>query len=297
MIIQDGIYDNISIDDYHKNVSHMSATTLKIARQSLRHLDWYRKGRIPREEKTAFGFGNAFELALLAPNEYLQKVAVMPESEWFDEVMKAKPDTKTVRSTTIYKDRYKEWSLKNLGKYVIKETGAESFETIEEMLSSCYQDKMIQGLIKNTEYQLSLFWTDPSTGIKLKTRPDICKRKKNIIVNLKTTVDGSPDGFTKDLKKWDYPIQACVEITGCLQSGIMDKVDSYFWLVVEKVPPFNATIYEFTESDMNAVMDSFTFLLSRIKKAEEQNLYPGYTDEADNIYGILQAKLPLWYKF
>jgi hypothetical protein len=295
--MQDGIYDDLTIEDYHTNTTHLSATTLKYARESLKHFDWYRNGRLPREDKPQFSFGNAFELALLAPNEYLQKVAVMPESEWFEEVKASKPDVKTIRNTTIYKDRCAEWLKENAGKYVISETGPESFEAIEEMLSSCYQDKIIQGLIKNTEYQLSLFWTDPDTGIKLKTRPDICKRKKNVIVNLKTTLDGSPDGFSKDLKKWDYPLQACIEISGCLRSGIMDKVDNYFWLVVEKVAPFNATIYEFQETDIMAVMDSFHYLLSRLRKAQDQQLFPGYTDGADNEYGILQAKIPLWYKF
>jgi hypothetical protein len=295
--MQDGIYDDLSIEDYHANTTHLSATTLKYARESLKHFDWYRNGRLPREDKPQFSFGNAFELALLAPNEYLQKVAVMPESEWFEEVKASKPDVKTIRNTTIYKERCAAWSAENQGKYVIAETGPESFEAIEEMLSSCYQDKIIQGLIKNTEYQLSLFWTDPETGIKLKTRPDICKRKKNVIVNLKTILDGSPDGFSKDLKKWDYPLQAVIEIEGCLRTGIMDKVDNYFWLAVEKVAVFNATIYEFQETDIAPVMDSFHFLLSRIKKAQEKNLYPGYTDLADNEYGILQAKIPLWYRF
>jgi hypothetical protein len=295
--MQDGIYDDLSIEDYHANTTHLSATTLKYARDSLKHFDWYRTGRLPREDKPQFSFGNAFELALLAPNEYLQKVAVMPEAEWFEEVKASKPDVKTIRNTTIYKERCAQWMNENAGKYVISETGPESFEAIEEMLSSCYQDKIIQGLIKNTEYQLSLFWTDPETGIKLKTRPDICKRKKNVIVNLKTILDGSPDGFSKDLKKWDYPLQAVIEIEGCLRTGIMDKVDNYFWLAVEKVAVFNATIYEFQETDIAPVMDSFHFLLSRIKKAQEKNLYPGYTDLADNEYGILQAKIPLWYRF
>lgn len=295
--MNDGIYDNVSIEDYHANQTHLSATTLKYARESLKHFDWYRSGKLPREEKSAFSFGNAFELALLAPDEYLQKVAVMPEAEWFEEVKASMPDVKTVRNTTIYKDRHTAWRNEIAGKYVIAENGAESFETIEEMLSSCYQDKVIQGLIKNTEYQLSLFWTDPDTGIKLKTRPDICKRKKNVIVNLKTTIDGSPEGFSKDIKKWDYPLQACIEISGCLRTGLMDKVDNYFWLVVEKVPPFNATIYEFQDTDIAAVMDSFHYLLSRIRKAQDQRLFPGYTDGADNEYGILQAKIPLWYKF
>src|SRR5574343_1362278 len=107
------------------------------------------------------------------------------------------------------------------------------------MLSSCYQDKVIQGLISNTEYQLSLFWTDEQSGVRLKTRPDICKRKKNVIVNLKTTLDGSPEAFSKDINKYDYALQACIEWRGCVASGIMPTVDNYVWLVVEKVAPFN----------------------------------------------------------
>ena len=295
--MKDGIYDNISIDDYHKNSTHISASTIKYARESLKHFDWYRRGLLVQEQKTQFDFGNAFELALLAPEEYLKTVAVMPESEWFEEVKAAKADVKTVRNTKIYKERCEAWSAANQGKYVIAETGKESFESIEEMLSSCYQDKTIQALIKNTEYQLSLFWTDPETGIQLKTRPDICKRKKNVIVNLKTTLDGSPEAFSKDLKKWDYPLQAVIEISGCLKSGLMESVDNYFWLVVEKVAPFNATIYEFAERDIAAVMDSLSFILNKIKKGQDQNLWPGYTEQADNPHGILTANIPLWYKF
>lgn len=300
--IKDGVYDNISIEDYHANTSHVSATTLKYARQSLRHFDWYRAGKIEREEKSQFGFGNAFELALLASTEYLQKVAVTPENDWIEaaqanQVKEGKAPFSKPRSSGIYQKAEAEFLAANEGKYLINETGKESFECIEEMLSSCYQDKIIQGLIKNTEYQLSLFWTDPETGIKLKTRPDICKRKKNVIVNLKTTLDGSPEAFSKDLKKYDYPLQAVLEIQGCLRTGIMDKLDSYFWLVCEKVAPFNATIYEFAERDMAAVTDTLSYLLNKIKKGQDQNIWPGYTERADNEYGILKAEIPLWYRY
>jgi len=292
----DGVYTDISIDDYHANTTHVSATVIKYAKESLRHYDWYRKGKLPQADKSHFHFGNAFELALLSPTEYLQSVAVMPEQEWFDVVKAANPEVKTVRNTTIYKDQHSAWLKANAGKYHINETGPESFETIEEMLSSCYQDKVIQALIKNTEYQLSLFWTDPDTGVKLKTRPDICKRKKNVVINLKTTLDGSPQAFSKDMCKYEYPLQAVIEMRGCLASGIMDKVDKYFWLVVEKVPPYNATVYEFGETDIAACSDNLDFLLNKIKKAQDQNNWPGYSDQGNEL-GIVTARIPLWYNF
>jgi len=295
--IIDGIYTDITIEDYHANRSHVSATTLKYAKESLKHFDWYRRGLLEKPTGSHFDFGNAFELALLSPDEYVKKVAVMPENDWYEEIKAARTEVKTWRNTTMYKDRHANWISENQGKYIINETGKESFETIEEMLNSCYADKVIQALIKNTEYQLSLFWTDPETGVKLKTRPDICKRKKNVVVNLKTTLDGSPQAFSKDLNKYDYPLQASIEIRGCLASGAMESIDKYFWLVVEKVAPFNATIYEFAERDIAACSDNLDFILHKISKAEKQNIWPGYSDQADNEHGILTAKLPLWYNF
>jgi hypothetical protein len=76
----------------------------------------------------------------------------------------------------------------------------------------------------------------------------------------------------------------------------MDTVDNYFWLVVEKCPPYNATIYEFQKSDIEYSFDEIEFLLSKLVKAKEQKLYPGYTDRADNPFGILTADIPVWYK-
>lgn len=294
--IQDGIHDDVTIEDYHENKTHVSATQLKYAKQSLRHFNWYITGKLSQIDKPHFSFGNSFELALLAQDEYLKKVAVMPESEWFDEVLSTNADIKTVRATTHYKRLHTDWLKTVKGKYIINETGPESFETIEEMLSSCFQDKYIQGLVKNTEYQLSLFWTDPETGIQLKTRPDFCKRKKNVIVNLKTTLDGSPSGFSKDIGKYQYALQAAIEIRGALATGLMPKVDSYFWLVVEKVAPFNATIYEFDLIERDLADDQLEFLLRKIARCREQNMYPGYGESALNEYGILMARIPNWSK-
>lgn len=291
----DGIYTDISIKDYHENRTHYSATQLKYANKSLKHFYSYINGFLDKPEGLHMDFGNAFELALLNQEQYVREVAVIPDQDFIELAKQADGKLTKPRASKVYRDSMAEWEKLNEGKYHIMDQGAQSFDAIEEMLSSCMQDSVIQALIKNTEYQLSLFWTDPETGIMLKTRPDICKRKKNTIINLKTTEDGSPAGFGKDLAKYDYPLQACVEIDGCLKSGLMDEVDNYFWLVVEKVAPFNATIYEFSGSDRDACMDNYRFLLNKIKKARDQEKWPGYSDLSSNEYGILKAPIPPWY--
>lgn len=296
-MIEDGIHTDISIEDYHANRTHISATQIKKAKESLKHFDWYIRGKLVQERKSHFDFGNAFELALLDNKNYLNKVATLPDQQWIEEIQTLNEASQKPRGTKYYKERADKFYADNAGRYIINDSGPESFDTIEEMLSSCFQDSTIQALVKNTEYQLSLFWIDPETGLKLKTRPDICKRKKNVIVNLKTTIDGSPEAFSKDMANYEYPLQACIEMMGCLETKLMDKIDSYFWLVVEKLPPFNATIYEFAESDIKVCMDSTKYHLHKIAKGMEQNHFPGYTQEAANEHGILVAQLPKFYKF
>lgn len=299
--MNNGIYDNISIRDYHTNNTHISATSIKEAKSSLRQFDWFRRGLMPKSDGLHFSFGNAFELALLDKVAFDKEVAITQSEYWIalaqeEKKSDGKEALKVPKNSTRYKAEESKFLSENQGKYIIPDKGIQSYEYIEHMLESCYKDETIRKLIEGTEYQLSLFWTDENTGLNLKTRPDICKRKKNVVVNLKTANDGSPKAFTKALVNYDYPLQACVEIKGCISSGLMPDVDNYFWLVVEANPPFNATIFEFDKADITLCMDELDYLLHRIANAKEKNEWPGYTDQADNKYGILQAFIPPYYK-
>lgn len=294
--MQDGIYTDLSIKDYHANRTHFSSTQLKLAKRSLKEFHWYITGKIKPVDKIEFSFGNAFELALLDKQNFESLVAIEQDSAWIKKALADKPDLKVPRNSAVYKAEYSKFESENVGKYIVAETGKHSYEAIEKMLESCYQDAVIQKLISNTEYQLSLFWTDKESGLKMKTRPDICKRKKNSIVNLKTTTDGSPKEFSRDLANLDYPLQACIEISGCLNTGLMESVDNYFWLVVENEPPYNATVYEFAKEDIEWCMDNLRYIITKTKRALDESLFPGYSDQASNQFGILQASIPLYYK-
>lgn len=287
-----GIFNNISIDEYHAEKEWYSSTGLKMAKKSLKLFYLFLQGYFEDVYKSHFGFGNAFELALLDKINFETKVA--NEVDIFNDIYEANKDTKSPRSTSLYKSWLDEQI--RLKKYIVKDDGKESFRVIEEMLKSCYADAVIQKLIQGIEYNYTLCWIDKETGLQLKTRPDICKIKKNIIVNLKTTVDGSPEGFAKECAKFDYPFQACMEIDGVISTGFMERVDNYFWLVVEKEPPFSATIYEFDQEDIKDCFEEYRYTLKNVAESKKTGLYPSYSQRADNRHGILTVKLPLWYK-
>ena len=292
MKMKEGIFDNISIGDYHGDTGFFSATSLKLAKKSLKLFKLYLDGKVDsrgsiiKERKMFFDFGNAFELALLDRNSFEQCVSIYNPDQ--------RPDKNKSITSTFNQDWKKE--IFNSGKYVINSCGNESFSVITEMLASCYQDAVIQKLIQNIEYQYSMFWTDKETGLKLKTRPDVCKSRKNVIVDVKTTNDGSPEKFSKDLANYDYPFQAVMQIDGVLQSGFMKQVDAYYWLVVEKQPPYSATLYEFDPDDRAWVTDEYEHTLRCVSESFKKGLFPSYSNRADNKYGILRANIPLWYK-
>lgn len=295
----DGIFDNISIRDYHADNEYYSSTGIKEAKKSLAHFKYFHDNK-NKDTKPHFDFGNSFELALLDPKGFKNDVAIDQDAYWValaneHSVQETGKPYSNPRNSNVFRAEYSKWKAENEGKYEIPAIGSESFETIEKMLESCRKDSTIQKLIEGTEYQLSLFWTDEESGLKLKTRPDICKRKKNVVVNLKTTLDGSPKAFMRDMLKYNYPLQACLEIKGCLDSGLMEQVDNYFWLVVEKLPPYNATIYSFESSDIMTTTKELEYYLNKIADAKAKNFWPGYSDQAMNAHGILQATLPPYY--
>lgn len=296
-VITNGIHDNITIEAYHANRSHISATSIKEAKASLKQFDWHRRGLMPKSDGLHFSFGNAFELALLDKVGFEKMVAISQDEYWIALANEGrdKPYANPKQSTKFQAEQSKFYS-ENDAKYIIPQKGKQSYEAIEHMLTSCYSDSTIKKLIEGTEYQLSLFWTDEESGLNLKTRPDICKRKKNVIINVKTIDDGSPKSFSRELAKFDYPLQAALEVKGCIASGLMPQVDNYFWLVVEKSEPYNATIYEFIESDIRSTTMELEYYLNIIAKAEKEQKWPGYTQQASNPHGILQAQIPLWYK-
>lgn len=299
--MKDGIFNDISIEDYHADREYDSATTLKWAKKSLAEYAHMRSIQSQQPTKRHLDFGNCFELALLNPVSFAEKVGIAETEMWTahannEELKKSGKAFDKVRSSGSFQKAQKEFLAANTGKYIINDTGEQSYETITRMLESIYKDATIQQLIKGVEYQLSLFWHDDQTGLGLKTRPDFCKRKRNVLVNVKTIDDGSPASFSKELAKWDYPFQAAVEIRGAVASGLMPSVDNYFWLVCEKKPPYNATIYEFGRGDIDAMDIELDYVLGKLKKAKTTNVWPGYTEFSDNKYGILTAQLPGWYK-
>jgi len=295
-MIEIGINREITIEKYHADRDYLSASSIKEAKKSLKHFQYYLQNK-DVERKSCFDFGNAFELALMdcvnkrtsvELSDFGKYVAILDDSK------KPQPEKDyRTKENAVWKENF---FIDNKSKYIINQSGAESFQTIERMIESCSSQEYISSLLEGSEYQTSIFWQDAQSFIKLKTRPDCINVGKRCIIDIKSTKDGSPEQFSKDCANYNYPLQAIIQMQGVLSSGLMDDVEHYYWLAVEKSEPFNAQLYEFQKSDWEMLSIQLEFILSKIKRATALKKYEGYFERSDSSTGVLGLELPMWYK-
>lgn len=291
-----GIYDNLPIEDYHADPRVISSTGLKQAKKSSRDFIYWLSE--PNTRKSHFDFGNAFELMLIdkitGSMESQDKVVV------FDESKRPKPDQ---NFNQLDNKKWKsDFLTENQGKYIINRSGDESMDTINAMIDSVMARDLTRNLLQGVHYQKSFFWIDEDTGALCKTRPDVSMVNKRVIVNIKTTSDASPDAFSRDVRKFDYPLQACMEMEGAVKSGYVDKIDVYYWLAVQKTAPYHCELYEFRQEDISFIYGQMHYYLNRASKALKKwdeaggdlNKIEGFYEDADNRHGILYADLKFY---
>jgi hypothetical protein len=289
-------YDlNLPIKDYLEDDSRYSSKHLKSVKKSLAHFYYdFVLGFHEEPEGTKLDFGNAFETALLTPDLYDKLVAVKDEQSWIEEVKRQRPELKGIKNSTEYKNFRDKFNEENADKLIIPKQGEESQERLEYMLENCRRDSAIQSFVNNGTYQPSFFFE--MHGLPFRTRPDIVRPEKRILVDVKTCLDASPDGFAKNVARMEYPIQAGLHMKGAVESGFMDKVDEYYWLAVEKIPPFNAQLHAVQPDDKDWMMEQVEYLASELAQAKEQNLFPGYTQRVPDESGVNDLELPLFYR-
>jgi exodeoxyribonuclease VIII len=294
IITKPGIYQ-ISVEDYHADKKWISSTGVRHCK-SMSEYRLYLDGYWDNDEKAHFDYGNAIELYLIDKEEFKEKVAIAPDHKWIEYAMAESPKLKSPRASKVFKDLQEAFNKANEGKYIIPEYGEQSLTSIQVQAARVMADKWMSLLLDGIDYQSSCYWIDKETGLQMKCRPDVVNHKLNTVINIKTILDASPESFSKALVNHEYPLQACIEIEGVLESGLLKKVDKYFWLVLEKEAPFNVQLYEFDHADLLVLRDEYHYNLRRIKKAMDTDHYPGYNEFADNELGVLTAKIPQWYK-
>lgn len=140
--------------------------------------------------------------------------------------------------------------------------------------------------------EVSLFWTDPDTGVDCRARIDWLRHpvagRRLLIPDYKTTTDASPRGAAKAVAEYGYHMQAdwyteAVETAGLAPDGAV-----FLLVLQEKSAPYLVTVVQ---------LDATALMLAGAKNAAARRLFadcsasgrwPGYADEP------LTISLPAW---
>lgn len=206
-------------------------------------------------------FGTAVHTAVLEPETLTDRYVVVPDGV----------DRRTKLGKEIWEGLQAEAEAK--GAALISN---DDFQKVLRIQSSSRTHPMSQRLLSEGEAEVSVFWEDEETGVLCKCRPDWLMGGENpAILDLKTTVDASPNGFMKSAYSYRYHVQAAWYLDG-IQAAMGVKPDVFMFLAVEKEYPFASAFYYADDAMIEAGRAEYRKLLRLYAECDRTDQWPGY---------------------
>jgi hypothetical protein len=144
---------------------------------------------------------------------------------------------------------------------------------------------MLQAPGKN---ERSFVWRDHLTKLLCRGRADRMARWQSwtIVVDLKTARSAAMDDFSRDIAKYSYASQAAFYLDGLATLYPLER--RWFWIVVEKDPPYLHAVYEPTDRLLEQGRRMYRRWIDIYKHCRETDIWPGYPP------GIQEIEIPKW---
>lgn len=191
------------------------------------------------------------------------------------------------RRTKAGKEEWAAFESECQGKTVLKREEGELIAAMGRAVYGHPAAAMLLALSGRAE--TSHFWTDETTGLECKCRPDYLLEDCSVIVDLKTTEDASPRGFQQSIARYGYAKQAAWYLHGVEQStGVCPS--QFIFICVEKKPPFAVGVYAADAEMIKYGWEKAERNLERIAECRAANYWPSYSTEIEPI------SLPPWMR-
>lgn len=257
----------------------VSASLLKQIQRSPAHAMAYLQQQ--QEPTPAMLFGTAFHTCVLESERFASEYVVLPDDAPKKptklQLNAKKPSKETIENIKWWD----EFNLRHQNATIITD---EDYLTITAMSCAIGDHPAASKLVRGDgQTEVSMFWDDDETGLACKCRPDIwlMRGAGSVIVDLKTTEDASPEGFSRSIQTYGYGIQAAHYLAG---SG----ADAFIFVAVEKKAPFAVAVYELDPLSLDICEKQRRSLLEYWANCRKAEMYPAYSDECQMI------SLPGW---
>ena len=262
----------MSNTDYHAHEAVGSSLLKSIHLKSVLHA--VSKEFTPSE---AMNLGSAVHSLVLEPEVFHDDFAVAPKCD---------------KRTKLGKAEYAEF-LEGVGSKTV--ISADTLNTAEQMTFSVRNHPIANKILSNGEAELSFFTNDSETGLQLKCRPDYVNA--GTLIDLKTTRDGSFDGFSKQCGNLAYIIQAAFYLD-VYNAANETNLKDFFIICVENSAPYAVSTYKLDELQIEAGRKMYRRALNNYAAYLEEKEIVG-EEKAKTLYGyendIVSLSIPYYF--
>ncbi len=267
-----GWYKDIPNEVYHRTSGFSSSNIKKFIEKTGAHYQ-YEKAH-PKPPTKNMALGTAVHSLVLEPHMFETDVIVSPVFNL---------------RTKDGKEESELFRLSNMDKTIINE---EQLEIAQAMAKRVHEHPLASILVQDLIVESSVFqWydsmdPDDNTNYKtmLKVRPDGISKNMPILIDLKTTMDGSYSGFIKSIQNFYYHLSAAMYLELCNQcQPLLEEVKhfaftKFVFVCVENFAPYEVSVYEMSQEYREIGAMLFRQGLYNMHKSKLAG-YPGYPEE------------------
>ena len=258
--------DKLTPAEYHAD-PRVTASQLAVFRRSKRlYYERYIAKSLPQDTSPRLELGSAIHTRVLEPDRFATDVAVAPLV-----------DRRTVKGRETFAAFESE--ARAAGKIIIDAKQAATVEAVAKAISEVPLARFLVNASGPVEEPV--FWTDETTGLECKCRPDKRLTSQATVIDLKSSSDGSEWAFQKALMAFNYAQASRHYSAGC-------EAERFVWLVVDIEPPHEVHLYELDQRSVEAAEQRYRAVLCELAAAIETGDW-GLTPQA-----IQPLSLPAW---
>lgn len=229
---------------------------------SLKHMQvsprMYRWRLAHPENKPAFALGNAAHCAILEPDAFEQRYA----------------EYAPVRNGA----KWEAWQAEHPGVQSLKpDEMAEAKEIAKEVRGHRIAAKLLRG----GRSEESITWTDEATGLTCKARVDYLR--PDLLLDLKTARDPSPEKFERDAFSFGYASQVAFYHDGATRARLIDGRERPYIIAVRKGDDFDVACFQVKSETLEVGRVIYRRLLRRLAECMDADYWPGVAPDLQHL--------------
>lgn len=278
----DGLVPDLDETLYH-SLPGLSSTGVKKILKSPAHFQHYVNS--PPETKDEFDLGSAAHAKILGVGA---DIAIYPDGpgesgyEWWPHegtVLNIRGGLGTKLSAEF------EQAARAQGLIPVKRVTA---RVVDKMVESFLANDLARSLISGGQPEVSMFTTDPDTGVALRGRVDYLGKR---IADVKTTGTGASErDFTRHAFDLGYHIQA--GHYSHIHELITGESKPWLFVVIESTAPYLTAVHMLSDEALDMGRAWARLARERYAECQASGRWPGYRHRDNRAYGTLDV--PAW---